>query len=670
MSGVLRLSNNVTGRSTIIASASNDQTFTLPATGGTLLAGGSSLEVIFPSGTEALPGLHVESDVNTGLYSPTANTLGISTDGTERLRIDSSGRVGIGTSSGSNVLNIHQTDAASNSYLHITHVDGGDGSSNGLSIGLESDGVNAVIRNRENGYLRMYTNNTERMRIDSSGNVGIGTTSPGTILELDGGNSGFTGTTTVLRIRSDGGGSTNGSVCDIACIGTGTNTSDLAFSTRNSSIIERLRIDSSGRLLVGTTSHFGSGSAGDLIEAASGSGGHLLLGRNDSSVTVNESMALIRGYSYGGSVWEEAGRIAIQADASHGSGNKPGRIVLSTTATSDSSPTERLRIDSSGRVGIGTSSFSDSRERFKIKSPTGDGTFLTIEAPNDSGTSQLFFGDSDFNIGRISYAHSDNSLQFYTANTERMRIDSSGRVGIGTSSSTRQLSVYDASNAGVEIRSGITGQSSVFFTDTADNNIGMIGYMHTDDHMFFRVNDAERMRIESTGTVRTYMVGSTGRMHLATDQAAGSTILLNCVHSRTSIDGGGTASCRIYSNGDVENTNNSYTALSDESLKENIVDANSQWDDIKSLRIRNFNFKEETGISTHTQIGVVAQEVELVSPGLVKVRPATTEEGEASEETLKTVNSSVLYMKAVKALQEAIAKIETLETKVAALEAG
>jgi len=93
MSGVLRLSNNVTGRSTIIASASNDQTFTLPAIGGTLLAGGSSLEVIFPSGTEALPGLHVESDVNTGLYAPTANTLGISTDGSERMRIDSSGQM-------------------------------------------------------------------------------------------------------------------------------------------------------------------------------------------------------------------------------------------------------------------------------------------------------------------------------------------------------------------------------------------------------------------------------------------------------------------------------------------------------------------------------------------------------------------------------------------------
>ena len=89
----------------------------------------------------------------------------------------SGSNVGIGTSSGANLLNIHQSSASSNSYLHITHVDGGSAATDGLSIGLESDGVNAVIRNRENGYLRMYTNNAERMRIDSSGKVLVGATS-------------------------------------------------------------------------------------------------------------------------------------------------------------------------------------------------------------------------------------------------------------------------------------------------------------------------------------------------------------------------------------------------------------------------------------------------------------------------------------------------------------
>ena len=114
----------------------------------------------------------------------------------------------------------------------------------------------------------------------------------------------------------------------------------------------------------------------------------------------------------------------------------------------------------------------------------------------------------------------------------------------------------------------------------------------------------------------------------------------------------------ILSSGNVINANNSYGQISDISLKENIVDAKSQWNDIKNIKIRNFNFKSSTGHDTHTQIGLVAQEVETVCPKLVD----TNEDGK------KIVTSSVLYMKAVKALQEAQARIETLEAKVTALE--
>ena len=115
----------------------------------------------------------------------------------------------------------------------------------------------------------------------------------------------------------------------------------------------------------------------------------------------------------------------------------------------------------------------------------------------------------------------------------------------------------------------------------------------------------------------------------------------------------------VHVSGNLYNTNGSYGQISDQSLKENIVDAKSQWNDIKNIKIRNFNFTEASGYDTHTQIGCVAQEVETVSPKLV-----TT----PKDDGIKTVNTSVLYMKAIKALQEAQARIETLETKVAALE--
>ena len=121
----------------------------------------------------------------------------------------------------------------------------------------------------------------------------------------------------------------------------------------------------------------------------------------------------------------------------------------------------------------------------------------------------------------------------------------------------------------------------------------------------------------------------------------------------------------IRSNGDVLNTNNSYGSISDVKLKENIVAANSQWNDLKALQVRNFNFKKNP---THTHIGLVAQEVELISPGLVSESPDRDEDGNDLGTTTKSVRYSVLYMKAIKALQEAMERIEQLETKVAALE--
>ena len=122
----------------------------------------------------------------------------------------------------------------------------------------------------------------------------------------------------------------------------------------------------------------------------------------------------------------------------------------------------------------------------------------------------------------------------------------------------------------------------------------------------------------------------------------------------------------IRTNGDVDSDTNSYGGISDVKLKENIVDAKSQWDDIKNIKVRNFNFKDNP---EQKMLGVVAQEVETVSAGLVKDCPDENLTSPGPEGTsTKSVKYSILYMKAIKALQEAQARIETLEAKVAALE--
>ena len=131
----------------------------------------------------------------------------------------------------------------------------------------------------------------------------------------------------------------------------------------------------------------------------------------------------------------------------------------------------------------------------------------------------------------------------------------------------------------------------------------------------------------------------------------------------------------ISSDGDVKNHDNSYGAISDLKLKEQITDASEQWDDVKALKIRKYKFKTDvaTGDSdSHWRLGVIAQEVETAGmSGLVKNEADLQEiDGINSETgtTTKSVKYSILYMKAVKALQEAMTRIETLESKVTALE--
>jgi len=132
----------------------------------------------------------------------------------------------------------------------------------------------------------------------------------------------------------------------------------------------------------------------------------------------------------------------------------------------------------------------------------------------------------------------------------------------------------------------------------------------------------------------------------------------------------------IWSDGDIQNHDNSYGQISDERIKTNITDANSQWDDIKALKVKNFKRKDDVsqyGDNAWTQIGVIAQDLEEAGMDkLVKsCKPSEFEInncGIKEDDFTKGVKYSILYMKAVKALQEAMFRIELLETKVTELE--
>jgi trimeric autotransporter adhesin len=125
----------------------------------------------------------------------------------------------------------------------------------------------------------------------------------------------------------------------------------------------------------------------------------------------------------------------------------------------------------------------------------------------------------------------------------------------------------------------------------------------------------------------------------------------------------------VYGNGNVVNTNNSYGAISDVKLKENIIDASSQWDDIKNLTVRKYSMKADS-LDAPNMLGVIAQEVEAAGmAGLVYESPDRDADKNDLGTVTKQVNYSILYMKAVKALQEAMTRIETLEAQNASFEA-
>lgn len=145
----------------------------------------------------------------------------------------------------------------------------------------------------------------------------------------------------------------------------------------------------------------------------------------------------------------------------------------------------------------------------------------------------------------------------------------------------------------------------------------------------------------------------------------------------------GTIKSEIEEDGSFHSAVSVYTGTSDERLKENIVASGSQWDDIKALQIKKYSMIED-GLDAPNMLGVIAQDLQASGMnGLVKQHFKTDDEdnpildADGNQEEYLSVKYSVMYMKAIKALQEAMAKIETLEAenisikaRLDALEAG
>jgi len=379
---------------------------------------------------------------------------------------------------------------------------------NGAKLSTTATGIDVTGTVVSDG----LTVDTNTLYVDSTNNrVGIGTSSPANKLEVSGAivaQGAVTAyTNTGLYLQNKG-----SSVFDVGAWRSGASVTELSFSTDSGSDaapVERMRIDSSGNVGIGTSSPaeklevHGTETTGgvEILLANSGDGGN-----TTAYTSIRSKLNPIRN----------GGEIRFGRESGYTSEAAADSNLQFYTAVNDVN-TERMRITSAGRVGIGTSSPTGKLNVYSGDSgATTDGSAdelfleqagnsgLTIGTPNTS-TASIFFADPESSsAGRIQYLHTSNSLTFGTAAAERMRINSSGNVGIGTSSPDRTLSIKGSSttNIPLTVESG-SGQTTslIAIRDPNTTSPYAVAVGSNTDDLFFRAGGSERMRITSTGNV-------------------------------------------------------------------------------------------------------------------------------------------------------------------------
>jgi len=405
---------------------------------GTFIATDISLS----AGTAGAPSLYFTGDTNTGIYSPGADQVAISTGGTARLTTTTTG-----------ITSALAVDVPLGAVGTPSITFTGD-----TNTGIYSPGADQVA---------ITTGGTGRLFIDSSGRLLAGTSTA---------RSNFFGTTlsSLTQIEGTGGSAARGSL-----------------SVLNNDV--------------------------------SNNPPYVLLGRSGAA-TLGSNAAVVSGSRLGtltfhgadGTSFIEAATVAGEVDGTPGSNDMPGRLVFSTTADGAASPTERLRITSTGAVGIGTSGPAQLLEvqdgNIQIRNSAGlalggvSANGLTFRNTNqvgqDRGTiaaikSYLSTGaDNDFGIQFQTQATSISGV------TTKMTLTPGGALGIGTTSPSELLHLSKAGNLYLQATNTSTNVSAYFGQDSGGTYIGNVG---TGSPVRFNVNNNEVARFDTSSR---FLVGT------------------------------------------------------------------------------------------------------------------------------------------------------------------
>jgi hypothetical protein len=388
-----------------------------------------------------LPSIAHTGDLNAGLFFPAADTVAVSTAGVERLRVDSSGQVGIGVTPTA-LLNLYSSTAAQI-----------------LMDGDTTSVINLIRSSTNNG---SPTFNFRKARGTTASKVAVSSNDFTGQIAF----SAYDGSDFIATGEMRGRVETFTGVGDVSGL--------LTFSTRPTGAAsvntERMRIDSTGNVGIGTSS---PGSKLDVVGTSATDIFHVRNGTTYFTV----------GVTSGGASAINAFQTAVGVQ----------QLQLQTTGGTSYF---------GGNVGIGTTS---PQAKLDIGDTSAAFTASIIRA-SATGIAELRFADTVDNAGYVSYDHTSNYMRFATSATERMRIDSSGVVAIGaTSSLAYKLDIASSdTTAGigyaVRLRANATaGAAAIQFTDAAASS----------EYGVIACTSAGQIKLNST-TVLVSSLGGTG----------------------------------------------------------------------------------------------------------------------------------------------------------------
>ncbi len=598
--------------------------------------------------------------------------------------------------------NIAFVNSTNNVSAAINSVDGGSGVTQDLMFAVANSGTLSEV-----------------MRLDATGKVGIGTASPDTELTIVGGikvsQSALTDSIT-MSVNTSSSYAQTITLDDVGLtFDNNSGSRGYRFSNNGS---ERMRIDNSGNVLIGTSTNLGV----LTVKAPSSDDNDIITITEDGT---NQAFSINSNFAGAGSTgnnitldsywtndiitFQGDGNVGIGTaspsspnsidrflhihDADHSSlvlsdDQNTWEIVSNNTFTIRDGTDTRLNIDLSGNVGIGTTSPTDKLE------VNGITAYPNLRFRSSSNTSRYMrVGMLDATQHCIEANGSSAYLNFKTGGSERMRIASNGTVGIGTTSPSYLLDLRSSADADTplfRINNTSTGSSAAarLYMTADGNNFSLYNYgdgtgnanetrfrsSAGGSYFTFAPGSSEKMRIDSSGNVGMGIVSQSGvKLYVDAPSSthAGVFRVDSAAYASIICDNQASSGTRFFTSfridnsivGNITSTGSSttYATSSDYRLKENIQPLENGLERLNQLKPVKFNWIEDG----KEEEGFIAHEVsEIFSDAVVGEKDAVNEDGSIDGQTMDYGRITPLLVKAIQEQQE---QIEQLKTEIQTL---